>query len=471
MSSAPGWQTGELEEEWVESSPSPPRPQARAASATETLSKPDPASIRAKRGSLRSLGHSAARALPSSRSASGISNGPKVISGHGDGRVLSERWDNGVGDLIPSPPSSHSSIEDAKVGEGVPGTFLVKEGVEDDRGKHLKNWGKSKGDMFGPTALERMFQPPSPPTNIAPAAPAASTDAEASAPATTSSPLLATEAATTTPAPRRASHQYAPLNPSRLSKSVTPSTASSSTSISVNILEVTIEQETSRIEDPTVNQSLADDVTRLESPDLDDGDEPKLDASPIGGRPDYPFTFAAPVRNSSGQPQEFSPSTHDRSVSSFDSREPSHSTLHLNSSAKIPSPRRVDKGLQLFRSTYDTYTREHLSAVVDSIAIEASPSPVSAAREALMARQWSSDSSPYSGSGSGNDGSPRSGSDESDMRSSKRMRMSPETSLGHGPRPDVRNWSSQGRDFMERIEAEEEAGGPRDGNSQTDRGE
>ena len=80
-------------------------------------------------------------------------------------------------------------------GGPVAGTFVVKDGVEDDRGAYLARGGFASGkkDMFGPSALEKMFQPPSPPQQA----------------------VAVASNAPNQPISRKSSHAYAPINPSR----------------------------------------------------------------------------------------------------------------------------------------------------------------------------------------------------------------------------------------------------------------
>jgi hypothetical protein len=439
----PAWQTDELDEEWVESSPSPPPTIARPPP-TETLPQATADSIRLKRGSLRALGHSAPRALPPSRNASRTSDSPRIVSGHGQGRVLSEKLENGSDGLL-SPPTSGNEADGA-------GTFLVKEGVEDDRGRHLARKGR---DMFGPSALEKMFRPPSPvaqPSTPIPASPPGDSLRDEIV-------LPETAATTTPPLPsvvnvRRPSHPYAPLNPSRLSKSVTPSSAS--TSFSATLPDATDITGLPNLPEPETSAERSDAPSQSSLiVDVDEGNrsssaEPRTsgderdgsksrevldDASPLGKNGNYAFTFSAPRRSLSNEDAQ-----DDLSPFNPDGRpdETAHSTLPRHSA---PMP-----GLRLFRGTFDTYTREHLSALVDSIAIEDSPSPTRPGRQ-------------YSPEDAGSDRSRRSGSreDESqtDSRSSKRMRMSPASPARRAP--GVRDWGAQGRAMMERMRAMDES--------------
>ena len=386
MATAPAWAT-ELEEEWIETSPSPPH-QATALPTRQELLPTAGDSLRVKRGSLRALGHAAPRGLPTSRA-----NSAKIVSGHGEGRILSERSSNVSTEHVLSPPSSRSSS--GLVGD-VAGTFLVKEGVEDDRGKALAKKGR---DMFGPTALEKMFQPPSPPQP-------------------SERPMTSSNLPEDT---RRASNPYAPTYPSRLSKSVTPSTASS---ISMSELPTKLD----------ISLAKEDAVVHERKSSL-----PQQDFSFIYPAPDAQTSTATrygTLRGTAPIPLITLPVTHD---------EISHSTLrgqprHAHDRKPSNKTRATNPGLRLFRSTYDTYTREHLSALVDSIAIEPSPSPPNIPNGRDL-REWSPSAS-ISGSGE---------SESSDMRSSKRMRMSPSS-------PDridggVRDWGAQGRAILERIRA------------------
>ena len=436
----PAWHTDELDEEWVESSPSPPPTIARPLP-SEPLPQASADSIRLKRGSLRALGHSAPRALPPSRIASRTSDSPRIISGHGQGRVLSEKLENGSDGLL-SPPTSGNE------GDGA-GTFLVKEGVEDDRGRHLARKGR---DMFGPSALEKMFRPPSPvaqqptPTTAGPLCDTAGVDQV--------SPDKATNTTTTPPPPpvshvRKPSHPYAPLNPSRLSKSVTPSSASTSFSATLpDVTDITglrelpvteftastdhsdAPSQTSLIVDVDEGNRSSSAEPRTGSEERDDSKSAELhaEAGPLGRDGKYPFTFTAPHQGGSFEDVR-SPFNPDAQPD-----ETAHSTLPRQS---VPQP-----GLRLFRGTFDTYTREHLSALVDSIAIEASPSPTHSDRV-------------YSPANAGSDQSRRSGSrdadSEVDSRSSKRMRMSPVSPAKRAP--GVRDWGAQGRAMLQRMRA------------------
>lgn len=591
----PAWQTDELGEEWVEStSPSPPhRPpsspkvpgkQVRSGSARSSgsIKAGGPGggfgSLADKRGSLRSLGYSAPRGLPSRPPSSENANTSplRIVSGHRSGSRLFPSGDYIVpqGTGLLSPPSSRSSSEgDAPsrtevegretIGGGGPGTCVVKDGVEDDRGGGLARIGAKSKDIFGKNALERMFEPPSPPSAptsaLTLASHSATADPAASTPASTTPqrPLpgsLSDLGASPTPSPaaideaRRASHPFAPRNPSRLSKSMTPSSHSSNPPSETSQLpaddsaivaaDETLPPAEDEEEDEDEGQVHRDPglgpypssglETSLQHMSLASG-EVETDLSPLArGATRFPFTFKAPIRTTSAQTGTATSETrtgsgsatvrggsvrshgHITAPASLDQQqddefealfnEPdtgeglSHSTVHRQEppsqplhqtsayhqrpvrvagarppkSPKVRSKPRAhpasphlptNPNLRLFRSTYDTYTREHLSAIVDSIALDASPSPppsqathprntgngradVDAAEEGDDEGQgdtW--------GSATGSGGSLRSGGRSStDSRSSKRLRLSPPS-----PRRQPRDWGNVGLEIMGRI--------------------
>ncbi|WWD17902.1 hypothetical protein CI109_102347 [Kwoniella shandongensis] len=496
---APGWQTDELVEEWPESSPSPPPslpiqlPAVVVGKQTVNME-----SIRAKRGSLRMLGQASARPLPPSRSVSVSSSGENV-----PGRIVSGHVEGGKGHLpspghidvgVLSPPSSRSSSSsngpptEMTKQQTMAGTFVVKDGVEDDRGAHLARNGvgpKGGKDIFGALPLERMFDPPSPPTantvDNEPPLPSSIATSAISTPSPAPPTSLENE-------PRRVSHPYAPANPSRLSKSVTPSsndsfttTASAAPSLIPTSARLKHEVDSFGQDDTVLREDEGDDSgapsdfvtaqqgeeqtkhTRLGEMSLRSG-EVETDLSPPARQvsDDYPFTFNAPRHPSStssfghavdGGSLVFDPE-HDAVGEG-----PSHSTLNIRSKppavasenqaqsmARGPS-QQSNPALRLFRSTYDTYTREHLSALVDSIAIEPSPSPP-ALPNARHLRNWSpaadnQDSPSASGS------TPSASSLSSDARSSKRLRLSPPSPPRRGMQ--LRDWGAQGQAMMDRI--------------------
>ncbi|WVW82275.1 hypothetical protein I302_104281 [Kwoniella bestiolae CBS 10118] len=499
----PGWHTDELAEEWPESSPSPPVLPVELPPIPKATINMD--SIRAKRGSLRMLGQASARPLPPSRSASSGSQPGRIVSGHvdnGQGHVPRSRSLSHKESGLLSPPSSRSSsgAGQENVPESVAGTFVVKEGVEDNRGQHLaRNPMGAKGgkDIFGALPLERMFDPPSPPTNP--------TAEQQQSPPSAFEPIAESSTAISTPTPaapnhtRRPSHPYAPANPSRLSKSVTPSTndsfatnSSASGSLGRSHIiehELELEEADSLIRDDTLLREDGDDSlipgegefytapqgqdgttkSRLGEITLKSG-EVETDLSPFNrrGSGDYPFTFNAPRHPSGNISTEQGHS--ERSIFDPDNyangeEGPSHSTLNMKPKSRPaleqvqPLSRGVSQqssnpGLRLFRSTYDTYTREHLSALVDSIAIEPSPSPPNA-QSRQASRDWSPAADSASPSASGSRSTPSSSNVSSDARSSKRLRLSPASPPKRYS--GLRDWGAQGRAMMEKIRGRDTA--------------
>lgn len=440
-STAPGWHTDELVEEWVESSPSPPptlskapQPQPQPPLNPSYASIRNVQSLQAKRGSLRGLGHAPARGLPPSRSQS-LGEDKK---GHDEAKRQ-------VSGLL-SPPSSGDEAASAKQPIGtVAGTFVVKEGVEDDRGHHLARAGAKKGgkDIFGALPLERMFEPPSPPVTTKAVVPVPAEEErvpEEEEGAETPSPIVEPS-----DQPRRVSHPYAPINPSRLSKSVTPSTASSSFSGGPSGFHL---EKDARPEEAGADQTYNYEHSGYNQDDTLPEEEQTEDhvalashmipeqgadiASPSAPQGEFSFAYPAHTESSSRPPSE----------PAFDPSEASHSTINgRHGKSQNPS-------LRLFRSPYNTYTRAHLSAIVDSIAIEPSPSPPTSYNHASQ-DMWSSPSdgtsaSP-SASGSGSGSTPSSGSDS---RSSKRLRLSPPSPPR---RTALKDWGAHGKAMMEKI--------------------
>lgn len=184
-------------------------------------------------------------------------------------------------------PENTSSITTSSA---APGTFVVREDaptvplLPKTPGHHNKNKMK---DFFSPMALERMFEPPSPPKQLA-----------------------------EPPIPLTSHHTAAPAIPSRLSKVHYP-------------------DEPTGEHDP--NEIIETDIPNLAA---FDPRKPSLNGQ-------FTFSFPQSTPNLSPIPQS-TPTTH--------SRVPN----------KAPS---TDPRLRLFQFQYDTFTREHLSAMVDSIAV------------------------------------------------------------------------------------------------------
>lgn len=488
--SVPGWATDELLEEWPESSPSPPPAPSKLPAIPQPQVNLD--SVRAKRGSLRMLGQAAARPLPPSRSNSNIS----VSNGDGPGRIVSGQVDGGRGHVsgtgidvgVLSPPSSVSSSDGR---ETLPaGTFVVKDGVEDDRGAHLaKNrMGSKDKDIFGALPLERMFDPPSPSVAV--------TGAATDAPQHTNHPTVSPEVFSSAPGsklsepPRKASHQYAPLNPSRLSKSVTPSSNDSFTTTMSSAPSIVAPQfmrpkvpeaDDSMLQNSTISRSEDDDSALCNAVPIvqqDNGARSTLTVtqqapsqsertsskSPIVRLQDcsnYSFTFESPRQSSYRSSRDYSspmgsPFNPEVEVAV---EGPSHSTLNFRSRTCQSEFTNEDRSplnppLRLFRSTYDTYTREHLSALVDSIAVEPSPSPPGTVSVRLNNGSFSVDSSTSPSQSASSTHFNSTPSSASDVRSSKRLRLSPASPPQKRP---LRDWGAQGREMMNRLRNVEES--------------
>ncbi|KAI0345679.1 hypothetical protein BDW22DRAFT_1353259 [Trametopsis cervina] len=263
------------------------------------------------------------------------------------------------------------------------GTVLVREDQpvvpflpQTPLGNAKKGFSKN---FFSPLALERMFEPPSPPLNEPPTQP----------------PVV---------------HKNAPAVPSRLSRVYVPS-ESEFTSES---LDQYMEGVTERSED------AKDD-------EYEPADEPQPETTK------YQFTFAAPSLRAA------------RAVSSTGN--PS-TPVPLRAAPFTPTshlvPPATDPRLKLFQFQYDTFTRDHLSAMVDSIAIH-SPTGDSGTAN-------SKDSSPtYPAFASPSDTS------LSRLRSAKRLKLSPASDFsGDGQamilRPqDRKDYVGESKSLMDKI--------------------
>ncbi|OSX56457.1 hypothetical protein POSPLADRAFT_1160148 [Postia placenta MAD-698-R-SB12] len=273
-----------------------------------------------------------------------------------------------IGSLIVRSENAGTNSSDSSNASG--GTFLVKEDepalplLPKTPGQNKKPFGK---DIFTPLALEKMFEPPSPPSQPAPLPPGT----------------------TTAPAVR-----------SRLSQVYTPG-----------------EDDTEIIMDNSGGYG------ELESP-----------ADESGGAPasSYHFTFEVPR----GSP--FNP------VGST----PQAQSTPGPPCAALPNfnPPLTDPRLRLFQFQYDTFTREHLSAMVDSIAVN----------------------TPSGGSGTANTGantssaglSPVREASISRLRSAKRIKLSPASELsdsGDGavtifrPQSLRKDYVGESKSLMEKI--------------------
>ena len=243
-----------------------------------------------------------------------------------------------------------------------PGTFVVREDAPVvallPKTPGFNNKNKMK-DFFSPMALERMFEPPSPPNRL-------------------SEP----------PMPSTSHHRAVPAIPSRLSKVHYP--------------------------DESTGEHNPNEIIETDIPNLAafDPRKPSLNGQ-------FTFSFPQSTPNLSPIPQS-TPTTRTRAPNN-------------------PPP--TDPRLRLFQFQYDTFTREHLSAMVDSIAVN-TPSARSNATPTLSAHVSTHIFSHISEA-----------EDESmsRMRSSKRIKLSPAadyTDEGSPPTPVPPERSSSRRDYV-----------------------
>lgn len=213
------------------------------------------------------------------------------------------------------------------------GTFVVREDVEAVP-LMPKTPGKTKGGMAGmftPLALEKMFEPPSPPTSSTSQQPGPVQPS----PSPSAGPHLSTR-----PSPLSQSHLPVPERPV-----------------------------------PTVHITPSTSFNFAPSPD------PLPTSQPDAHTPNVPsteFTFSAPR---SFTPSPFNP-THGRNPlaeSTPGPSKPKNALLNiatsqpgLGSSLSTLRPREppsTDPRLRLFQFQYDTFTREHLSAILDNMPV------------------------------------------------------------------------------------------------------
>ncbi|KAG1822617.1 uncharacterized protein BJ212DRAFT_1329202 [Suillus subaureus] len=286
-----------------------------------------------------------------------------------------------------TPSQAQEDTEPLPAASEPVGTFLIREDIpapallQKTPGRQPKR-GIIK-DFFSPLALEKMFEPPSPPPSK----------------------------------PTALALQCAPMVPSRLSQAYTPDDSQTDLELSGQPTAV-----------PSLN-SLA----------------------PPGSSMECKFTFTVPRTNGSVPQAESTPGIY-----------------------SIARPPMTDPRLRLFQLQYDTFTRDHLSAMVDSIAIN----------------------TPSGGSAEGN-GSSRSiphlalvnvqeatVSDDTPIRSIKRVKLSPPSHYyGEGDgagatiaRPMVSrvDYVGESRSLMQQIKAARDfstistTAGPRSPDSQAD---
>jgi hypothetical protein len=257
-------------------------------------------------------------------------------------------------------PENTSSVTTSSV---APGTFVVREDVPAvsllPRTPGHKNKDKMK-DFFSPMALERMFEPPSPPKR--------SNDP---------------------PIPSTSHHATAPAIPSRLSKVHYP--------------------------DESIGELDPNEIIETDMPHL-----AAFDPRKPSSNGQFTFSFPQSTPNLSPIPQS-TPTTRSR----------------------VPNnPPPTDPRLRLFQFQYDTFTREHLSAMVDSIAVNGTPSAGSNATPTLSAHVSAHFISHISEA-----------EDESlsRMRSSKRIKLSPAVDYADeetSPSPALLERPNSRRDYV-----------------------
>ncbi len=298
MANIPGWQTDDLVEEWV-SEGSSPSPSVLDESLLDSTSQDD--------------------------------------------RTLPESDQDCSTDSILSL-SSHGSKGRASPSGG---TFLIREDQPlPDTPLGLKPGQRPKRgaikDFFSPLALERMFEPPSPPR-------ATSTPNDTQ---TNSNNTGSTTPPFTSPipAPRLQSRASLPasLHPrvptrSKLSQSFVPPSLSNSTS-SEDVTPSSV---------PTARVTAEDEILASDIPGLTAFDGRKPSEA-------FEFTFQPPRLNVSQRRSPAHPTPNPRALQT-----PETSWVH--------SPNAQTPGLKLFQFKYDSFTRDHLGALADSIAVR-SPS-------------------------------------------------------------------------------------------------
>ena len=268
---------------------------------------------------------------------------------------------------------SNTSSQNRSIGSV--GTVVVHSDAEDEE-PILSQTPAAKNvmskDLFSPLPLERMFDPPSPPSALPASMP-----------------------------PQRTS---APAIPSRLSQVYIPG-----------------ETDTSSEFDASANDSVEF------SPSL----RKSLERQEALGESKYQFTFSAPIPGASSQSTSVQPNAQNKPL-------PPHTPMP--SGARMYQAPLTDPRLRLFQFQYDTFTREHLSAMVDSIAVN----------------------TPSGGSGTGGskETSPATSSQKdhsiSRLRSAKRLKLSPASDFsdyGDGQalilRP--RDYVGESKSLMEKI--------------------
>ncbi|KAG8930263.1 hypothetical protein FRC01_003004 [Tulasnella sp. 417] len=308
--SAPAWQTDELDEEWVSPPPSP-------APANSSL-----------------------KINNSIRNVSSLSVKDSI--------------------LLSTPNKTTSFLDSTNTSPGTPsrdgsspqgGTFLIRADQPlPETPLGLKPGQKPKKgmlkDFFTPLALERMFDPPSPP---------ATPDLQDGPERSTTPPLPPVPSTV----PRVISQPTRTLPPSRLSQSFVPPS----------------ESDTSNVDGSAVEGS--DEIVASDIPGLVAFDGRKASST-------FQFTFQVPKtpsHDNANASLHYSPpnptpnpkAAKTRDASWGNTRSASHNATDGEPQPEDDRPP-SDPPLKLFQFKYDTFTRDHLGALADSIAIRGSPS-------------------------------------------------------------------------------------------------
>ncbi|KIO23898.1 hypothetical protein M407DRAFT_9217 [Tulasnella calospora MUT 4182] len=307
---APGWQTDELDEEWVSPPPSP---------------------------------------APANNSFK-VNNSIRNVSSPSVKDIILLSTPTKTSRFLDSANSSPSTgYQDGSSPQG--GTFLIREDQPlPETPLGLKPGQRPKKgmlkDFFTPLALERMFEPPSPP---------ATPDLQDGPDRSTTPPLPPSPST----APRVLSQPTRSLPPSRLSQSFVPPS----------------ESDTSNVDGSTVEGS--DAIVASDIPGLVAFDGRKASST-------FQFTFQVPKtpsHDNANTSRHYSPpnptpnprAAKTRDASWGNTRSASHNATDGEPQAEDDRPP-SDPPLKLFQFQYDTFTRDHLGALADSIAIRGSPS-------------------------------------------------------------------------------------------------
>lgn len=270
------------------------------------------------------------------------------------------------------------------------GTFVIRHDAPTNHFNPMTPGAKKNAvkGFFSPMALERMFEPPSPPKT------------------------------STLHVPLASKPTNAPFQPSRLSQ--------------VHLATSSLSSHNSALDDCAQGPQRNDEIVETDMPNMIsfDGRKPSLNCQ---------FTFAMARQTPSRPPNLIKPSGLPQAEST---PLPTHPTSPI---VPVSDPR-----LRLFQFQYDTFTRDHLSAMVDSIAIN-SPSisnPDHFPRSLPSPFGLSPVTDPHTTGSS------------SDLRSAIRIKLSPITDFfpdGDGSSPTVQrpkartDWVGESKSLMAQI--------------------